>query len=335
MLRPLFRRQLLALLSLLAVTKPAYAADMNIDLALQIAELPFLMLTICACLFTSWALFRWPVTLPAKLLAKAMLFLAAGFVIMGASHLKMQYQRAFSTNIFHSFFGEEMGDILWLIASLSTWVLIIIGLMLIVRFIVRQQSQLTTSALRIKNENLEKDANVDPLTNIWNRRFLFRDGESLMDSLRGEGSSVCLLSMALDHFKAINDTHGHAAGDMTLKKFCEIVQTNIRSNDLFARNGGEKFVLLMPRVNQEEAYRIANRILISVERQSVSYEGKPVRFTVSMGMVYRDRVDMSIEELLIAADKALYEAKQSGCNKLSTASIGQDLENVVAFRNVE
>lgn len=308
---------------------------MDIDLALQIAELPFLLLTVCACLFTSWALYRWKVKLPSKLLARAMLLLSAGFIIMGAGHLKMQYQRSFSTNLFHSFFGEQVGDMLWLIALLFTWVLMAAGLGMILRFIIREQSHKHISALRMRNESLEKDANIDPLTNIWNRRFLFRDGEALINELREQGASVCLLSMDLDHFKEINDNHGHAAGDMALKHFCELVKSNIRGSDRFARNGGEEFVLLMPRVNQDEAYRIANRILISVERQSISFEGTPIHFTVSMGMVYREQVDMTIEELLVAADKALYEAKEGGRNRLNTNNISADLENVVAFNNAD
>ena len=141
--------------------------------------------------------------------------------------------------------------------------------------------------------------------------------------------------MDLDHFKAVNDEHGRAAGDMAIQQFCEVVKSNIRGSDRFTRNGGEEFVLLMPRVTQEEAYRIANRILISVERQTISYEGKPINLTVSMGMVYREQVDMTIEALLIAADKALYEAKESGRNRLSTVNISADLENVVAFHSAD
>lgn len=323
------------LLTLLAVSAPANATADSLEVALQVAELPFLLLTVCACLLTFWALFRWPVALPSKLLAKAMLLLAVGFALMAAAQLKVLYQQNFSPNLFETPSNEQGGDILWVLASLFSWVFIAVGLILILGFVIRQQTQNNVSTLSKRNHDAEKDSNIDPLTHIWNRRFLFRDGEALVEQLRSDGASVCLLSMDLDHFKSINDKHGRAAGDMALKHFCEVVKSNIRGSDRFARNGGEEFVLLMPSVTQDEAYRIANRILISVERQPISFEGAPIHFTVSMGMVYREQVDMTIEELLVAADKALYEAKEGGRNRLSTNNISADLENVVAFNNAD
>ena len=323
-----------ATLTLFVVSVPASAAT-SVNAVLQIVELPFFILTACACFFISWALFRGPVTLPSKLLAKVMLLLAVGFAIMGAAHFTFLYQSNFSTNLLDSTFINLGDAVLWQAALLVSWLIISIGIMLVLGCVIRQQLQLQDSALSREDLAVEVDSNTDPLTNIWNRRFLFRDGEALVDQLRRERASVCLLSIDLDHFKSINDMHGRATGDMTLKHFCEVVKANIRTNDRFARNGGEEFVLLMPRVSQEEAYRIANRILISVERQSISVEGKPIHLTVSMGMVYRKKVDMTIEALLIAADKALDEAKKSGRNRLNTVNITADLENVVEFHNAD
>ena len=89
---------------------------------------------------------------------------------------------------------------------------------------------------------------------------------------------------------------------MALKKCWKVVQLSIRSSDVFARNGGEEFVLLLPTVNREVAQRIASRIRTSVERQATTFKDASFNFTVSMGLVHRDSVDMSIEELLSAAD---------------------------------
>lgn len=319
-----YKLPLLVLLFLLTiiVIKPVYAAqEIDFELALQLAELPFLFLTICACAFTAWALFRQDINVPAKLLGKAMIFMALGFVVMGVGHLKMSYQRAYSTNLFHTIFGEQVGDFLWLLALILTWLLMATGMIMIVRFILKLQVYRDTQALRMQNKNLIKDANIDPLTNIWNRRFLYSDGEDLIDSLRDKGESLSLLSMDLDHFKGINDLYGHAAGDAALKSFCKIVQANIRSDDVFARNGGEEFVLLLPRVSDEFAHQVANRILENVEQQTTVFQDKAIEFTVSIGFIHRDKVDMSMEELLIAADKALYEAKGAGRNRINRASV--------------
>jgi diguanylate cyclase (GGDEF)-like protein len=311
------------------MVKPVYASEhVDFELVLQLAELPFLLMTICACVFAAWALFRRQVALPAKQLGKTMILMALGFVVMGVGHLKMSYERAYSTNIFHTIFGEKVGDLLWLSALILTWLLMATSMILIVRFILKQHIHRDTQALRVQNKNLEKDANVDPLTNIWNRRFLFRDGENLINSLRENGESLCLLSMDLDHFKGINDLYGHAAGDAALKNFCEVVQANIRTDDVFARNGGEEFVLLLPRVSDELAHQIANRILESVEAQATVFQGEAIGFTVSMGFIHRDSVDMTMEELLIAADKALYEAKEEGRNRINTA----DVDNMIGLK---
>lgn len=325
-LKPLWQKVLQAALFLfiaLLVVKPVYAAqEIDFELALQLAELPFLFLTICACAFTAWALFRQDINVPAKLLGKAMIFMALGFVVMGVGHLKMSYQRAYSTNLFHTIFGEQVGDLLWLSALIITWLLMATGMIMIVRFILKLQVYRDTQALRVQNKSLIKDANIDPLTNIWNRRFLYSDGENLIKSLREKSESLSLLSLDLDHFKGINDTYGHAAGDAALKSFCKVVQANIRSDDVFARNGGEEFVLLLPRVSDEFAHQVANRILKNVEQQTTVFQNKAIEFTVSIGFIHRDRVDMSMEELLIAADKALYEAKEEGRNRINRASVG-------------
>jgi diguanylate cyclase (GGDEF)-like protein len=322
-LKPLWQKLLQAVLFFaLLVVKPVYAAqEIDFELALQLAELPFLFLTICACVFTAWALFRQDINVPAKLLGKAMIFMALGFVVMGVGHLKMSYQRAYSTNLFHTIFGEQVGDILWLSALIITWLLMATGIIMIVRFILKLQVYRDTQALRVQNKNLIKDANIDPLTNIWNRRFLYSDGENMINSLREKRESLSLLSMDLDHFKGINDIYGHAAGDAALKSFCKVVQANIRSDDVFARNGGEEFVLLLPKVSDEFAHQVANRILENVEQQTTVFQDKAIEFTVSIGFIHRDRVDMSMEELLIAADKALYEAKEAGRNRINRASV--------------
>lgn len=333
--KPLWRKLILICLIFIGsvlLVKPAYAVEeIDFELALQLAELPFLFMTICACIFTAWALFRREINVPAKQLGKAMIFMALGFVVMGVGHLKMSYQRAYSTNLFHVIFGEKVGDLLWLSALIITWLLMAMGMILIVRFILKQQVYRDTQALMVQNKSLKKDANIDPLTNIWNRRFLYNDGEQLINSLREKGESLSLFSMDLDHFKNINDLHGHAAGDAALKNFCKVVQANIRTGDIFARSGGEEFVLLLPRVSDEFSHQVANRILENVEHQTTIFQNKSIDFTVSMGFIHRDKVDMTMDELLIEADKALYKAKEEGRNRINRAEVA----NVIPINSAQ
>ena len=121
----------------------------------------------------------------------------------------------------------------------------------------------------------------------------------------------------VDYFKVVNDTHGHAAGDDVLKGVAGIIEETKRTEDVFARFGGEEFVLLLPESPREGSVRVAERIRQKLEAHVFDYEGTPIKVTISIGVAtYADRNYPSPKGLLAAADAALYEAKREGRNRV-------------------
>jgi len=131
---------------------------------------------------------------------------------------------------------------------------------------------------------------------------------------------LSLLFFDLDHFKKINDGYGHDAGDYVLKEFTALVRdAHLRPKDIFARYGGEEFVVILGGTGAKAAADIAERIRCAIETHAFIYEGKRLPVTTSLG-VAELRADIeSAQTLLRAADKALYQAKQTGRNKVVTA----------------
>jgi diguanylate cyclase (GGDEF)-like protein len=120
----------------------------------------------------------------------------------------------------------------------------------------------------------------------------------------------------IDHFKQVNDTFGHAAGDQALITFTKICQRHIREIDVFARFGGDEFVLLLPETNQEQAYEVLERIRLAVTAQPIELDGKPVMLTISSGISSLSVNQESLDAVLSQADQALYRAKEVGRNKV-------------------
>ena len=170
---------------------------------------------------------------------------------------------------------------------------------------------------RKATEALTQQAITDPLTGLGNRRAF---DVALADRLAavGSGSAVgCLALFDLDHFKRVNDQHGHATGDEVLRGFAQLLQASIRDGDLAVRLGGEEFAILLGGATPEQAHLVCDRIrqrLASTEMRSAA--GEPVRVTVSAGL---SPLAASIEpaELLARTDTALYRAKHEGRNRLA------------------
>ena len=170
--------------------------------------------------------------------------------------------------------------------------------------------------LEQKKKELEQLAYYDPLTGMPNRRFFFDQTAILMENAKRYGMPLSLLVMDIDHFKKINDTYGHDAGDLVLKSFAEILRKSIRHADLPARFGGEEFVLLMPNTNLQQAKVVAERIRSNFQNSVVVYQGQEISTTVSGGLATYTPGVQSIDELIKMADEALYEAKRGGRNRI-------------------
>lgn len=167
---------------------------------------------------------------------------------------------------------------------------------------------------------------TDTLTGLFNRRYLNVHLEKMLAKLRDTKKQLGLLILDIDHFKRINDTYGHAAGDEVLKGFAERVQQRLRSFDMVARLGGEEFVVVLPDISKDMALQVAERLRAGVESAPFKAPNAPdghVPVTVSIGGVLVDDPDIDIDQALNAADEALYKAKGDGRNCVYFADVGR------------
>lgn len=165
-------------------------------------------------------------------------------------------------------------------------------------------------------EELQRLARTDSLTGLFNRRvFLERLALEAARLARLETSPIALLMLDLDYFKRINDSYGHAAGDVVLRHFAQLIRTMVRTIDLPARLGGEEFAILLPGANQTDALALAERLREKVAASSLPHEKGDIRYTVSIGVAALCANDANSEAALHRADAALYSAKANGRNQ--------------------
>ena len=167
------------------------------------------------------------------------------------------------------------------------------------------------------NDELLVQARFDSLTGCRNRRYFLEGvGNELKRSARF-AFPCCLAVLDIDHFKAINDEHGHVAGDVVLKHFAQTVGACLRSSDSLGRLGGEEFALLLPQTALEGAVELAERIRSAVESSSARCGPVEVRCTVSIGVEQWRGGNDSVESLIVRADHAMYAAKHDGRNRVN------------------
>jgi diguanylate cyclase (GGDEF)-like protein len=168
---------------------------------------------------------------------------------------------------------------------------------------------------------------VDYLTGVSNRLYFLQRFESEIRRTENYRQSLALFMFDIDEFKKINDSHGHYAGDVVIRKLAEIVRKNTRSSDLVARLGGDEFVLLITSTTEEQAVLFAEKLREMIAATDIAIPGTqvPVRITISGGLSMFPVHGQSTTELSRAADNALYESKRQGKNRVRVApSIGLD-----------
>ena len=174
--------------------------------------------------------------------------------------------------------------------------------------------------MRASQEDLKKQAATDPLTKLYNRRFFFPESDYLLELARQTRTPMSILTLDIDHFKRINDSHGHACGDQVIMYLAKTLKEESRTVDLVARLGGEEFVVLLPGANLLEASQCAERIRRAVQALEVAASiGDNIQVTASIGVAEINITQESIETALGRADRALYEAKKSGRNRVCQA----------------
>jgi two-component system cell cycle response regulator len=158
---------------------------------------------------------------------------------------------------------------------------------------------------------------TDELTGLYNRRYFDRHLAMMLEKAREQHRDMALMVIDMDYFKAVNDTHGHDAGDCVLKEFSARLRRNIRGVDLACRFGGEEFVVLMPDTDYQQAQSVAERVRTAVaERLFDVVAEKALTITVSVGVALNEHDTDTPEMLLKRADVALYRAKREGRNRV-------------------
>ncbi|MEA3513117.1 MAG: GGDEF domain-containing protein [Campylobacterota bacterium] len=156
------------------------------------------------------------------------------------------------------------------------------------------------------------------MTKLYNRRYFTKTSEHILDLAKREKQNLSVIMIDIDKFKNINDTYGHSIGDEVIVELANILKTQDRKSDIVCRYGGEEFVILLPNTSLEGASVVANKIRELVENSVVTLsDDNKLKFTISLGVSQVDvENEINIELALKRADEALYEAKNSGRNKV-------------------
>ncbi|WNO08711.1 diguanylate cyclase [Teredinibacter sp. KSP-S5-2] len=169
------------------------------------------------------------------------------------------------------------------------------------------------SVIEQENKTLRAQVSTDPLTRTFNRSEFEKFTHRLDKQDEQNGTSnYTIMMLDIDHFKAVNDTYGHDAGDIVLRDFTESVQSCLRSSDKLFRYGGEEFVAIMPGLDKKSASNVAERILLTVKTKNTLLDNLLIGITVSIGVYMAKLPQESITESVRKADKALYSAKEQG-----------------------
>jgi diguanylate cyclase (GGDEF)-like protein len=159
-------------------------------------------------------------------------------------------------------------------------------------------------------------AQTDELTGLMNRRAFFEHAQVLYEQCRHNRQPLCALMMDMDHFKEINDTYGHQAGDQVLRQIGGVISASFRQADVYGRLGGEEFAVLLPNTSLETARAIAEQLIKAIS----SLSSAPVHgLTASLGVASTHAQDQDLHGLMNTADKALYRAKALGRNQVAVA----------------
>jgi two-component system cell cycle response regulator len=167
---------------------------------------------------------------------------------------------------------------------------------------------------RAYHEEIYRLTTVDGLTQIFNKRYFAEALDREIARASRYRRELSLVMFDLDHFKDVNDTHGHLAGDSVLKTLAHTIKTRIRTEDIFARYGGEEFAIILPEIEGHNAHQFAEKIRRIVETTEFRFEGTKIPVTISMGVATLDLEEPAAAALIKRADERLYEAKSAGRN---------------------
>ncbi len=171
----------------------------------------------------------------------------------------------------------------------------------------------TAISRQIDMKKLSDAAATDPLTQCYNRREFETQLKRHVSNASRHNKELSVFMFDLDHFKEINDTYGHQAGDLVLKRVSALVKNNIRTGDVLARYGGEEFIAILPETNKQKAIELANRIRMNIADRRIEIDNKKIRVTASFGVSALNE-SFTMDQLIKDADAMMYKAKLNGRN---------------------
>jgi diguanylate cyclase len=196
---------------------------------------------------------------------------------------------------------------------------LLLELLMLVRDLKRQNEsflkkveaqQKVINDLKSKLEMVEVEANLDPLTNLFNRRSLERALKEFFTLCKQSKMSFSLVLIDLDDFKYVNDNYGHHVGDLVLAKVAKVLRTNMRAKDIVGRWGGDEFMAILPNTDLENAKKIVERIKFQIEKMEILAEGKRFKVSISAGVVQCGENFQSWLDMIKEADRVMYENKK-------------------------
>jgi len=179
-----------------------------------------------------------------------------------------------------------------------------------------QKLALTIRELEESRMFLREQANTDPLTRLANRRYFFQIASTGLAQMQRQNEPFSIIILDIDHFKRINDTYGHQAGDYVLVELSKVLTSMVREGDVIGRMGGEEFVVASPYTNRLAAIVLSERLRKSVESASFVFEGNSIPVTISLGVASVTSGADDVDKLMGIADARLYLAKQKGRNRI-------------------
>jgi len=180
-----------------------------------------------------------------------------------------------------------------------------------------EHNNILEKEINIRTEKLTELANKDPMTKLFNRRYLQDITSHIINISNRLNNPIGIMLIDIDNFKKINDKYGHAIGDKVIISLANIFENNTRQSDISIRFGGEEFVIILPNTNKENTLKLANKIKNDVENFILKVKDETVSFTISIGITIVNKKDKTFENSLSIADKALYISKENGKNQIS------------------
>ncbi len=212
--------------------------------------------------------------------------------------------------------GDEVSLIHNAIISMVTKINLYTNLLNTHKTLLEERVKERTLELERSNRELKLLASVDPLTDLYNRRYFLKTAEKVSEIARRNQTKVSIIMLDIDKFKAVNDTYGHKVGDEVIMFVAAALKKMTRRSDIICRFGGEEFLVLFPETNVDGAYIIAEKLRTFLEITPMKVDEKLINVTVSIGVTECDsQSDVSIENVINRADNLMYQAKESGRNR--------------------